>query len=273
MTDYQSHRLFARSQTFAWANCLLIIGGMLLFGCSAEHRATMRQGSFTRIITPEPPPFLTGAAGLLLTNRGSFSARLEVQSETSLGTELTSSGQLLGSGTRLFYAPESDEAPDAKKQRGGYSYIWDVGQGRGYVLGEALQGYAPVNAELQVTNLETAVSKRAEQRTSGHPCEAVNIKAQMRDGGATELAVLQATDLRGFPLQIQAQGKGPTFTVLISKLRFENFPTNIFDPPDGFTRYPNPQSMADELAARQHNLKRRNAGELPLMPELEPRRY
>jgi hypothetical protein len=243
-------------------------------GCSAEHRATMRQGGFTHVVTPEPPPFLTGPAALLLTNRGSFSARLEVLSETSLGTERSSYGQLLGSGTKLLYAPESEENPDTHSQPGGYSFIWDTAQSRGYVLSEALQGYAPVAADLHVTNIQAAPGTAQAQRLSGHPCEAATITTQTGDGASATLDILQAMDLHNFPLRIQAQGKGPQFTVTISKLRFEPLTLQVFAPPDGFTQYPNPQAMADELAARQHNLRRKSGGApLQALPELEPRRY
>jgi len=233
----------------------------------------MRQGTFTRVVTPQPPPFLTGPAGLLLTNWPGFSARIEVQSETSLGTERTTSGQLLGNGTKLLFAPETDENVDTHRQPGGYSFIWDVAQGRGYVLSEALQAYAPVAAELHVTNLQSAVGKSPAQRLSGHPCESTTVIAQMTEGAPTEFELLRAMDLHDFPMRIQTQAKVTPFTLNFSKVRFEPLPAQVFAPPDGFTPYPNPQAMADELAVRQHNLRRKSSGPVEQLPELAPRRY
>lgn len=233
----------------------------------------MRQGAFTRVVTPEPPPFLTGPSAMLLTNWKSFSARVEVQTETSLGTEKTSSGAILGNGIKLLYAPESDENIDTHRQSGGYSFIWDLTQSRGYVLSEALQAYAPVAADLHVTNLQSAAGKAPAQRVSGHPCDSMSVTAQMTDGASAEFELLRALDLQQFPMRIQTQTKPIPFTLNFSKVRFEPLSPSVFAPPDGFTQYPNPQAMADELAARQHNLHRKTTGPPLALPELEPRRY
>jgi len=233
----------------------------------------MRQGTFTRVVTPQPPPFLTGPAALLLTNSPGFSARIEVQGESSTGSEKSLSGALLCNGGKVVFAPDSDASIDMRYQPGGYSFIWDVSQSRGYVLSDALQAYAPVVADLHVTNIQSSIGKSDAQRISGHPCELATVTAQMADGASTQFTVFEALDLRHLPLRIQTQTPPVPFTLNLSKVRIETVPASVFAPPEGFTQYPNPQAMADELAARQHNLRRKTDMPLEPLPGMDTRRY
>src|SRR5215475_13501956 len=106
--------------------CCLAGMGLLNTGCSSRKDAARREASFLHVVTPQPPPFLTGPTGVLLTNWSSFSARLDVQN--SGGAETSSSGQLLGSGSKLIYAPLVGENTDLPREPGGFSFIWDVAQ-------------------------------------------------------------------------------------------------------------------------------------------------
>src|SRR5947209_18561606 len=129
----------------------VVANGLLSRGCANARKAARRE-NFLRVVMPTPPVFLSGPASILLTNAG-YGAHLEVQAHNRFDTDRSSSGQLLCRGTKLLYAPESDETADSQRERGGYLFIWDVAENSGYVLSEALQGYAPVSARLHVTNV------------------------------------------------------------------------------------------------------------------------
>jgi len=235
-------------------------------GCSSEGG----RSNYARIVTPLPPAFLTGPGALLFTNVPGFSARAEIQ---GLGaTHTISSGELLGRGTKFLYAPESGEQNDGARKPGDYSFIWDTAENRGYVLSEPLQGYAPLNSALHVTSMETIPGKSAEQRMSGHLCEATTVSTITAEGATNRFEVLRATDLKGLPVRIEGVNN-TGFILTLSKVRFEQPSASVFSPPNGFTKYPTPESMADELAARQHNLKRRNYSPLDDLPMTEQRRY
>jgi hypothetical protein len=252
--------------------CLLLSIALSGAGCSGRHAAA-RQAALSRVVTPLPPPFLTGPAALLLTNVPGFSAAAEVQAESSMSAQRTVSGQLLGRGSKLLFAPSTDELADAQHQPGGYSFIWDVAQSRGYVLSEALQGYAPVASALHVTNIETVLGKAAAQRLAGHPCESATVTAQTAEGTAASFQVLRAMDLNGFPARIESAADARSMVLTFSKIRLEAPSADIFSPPEGFTKYPSPEAMADELAARQHNLRRRSSGQIDPLMNLDQRRY
>lgn len=243
------------------AGCFLAAVILVVTGCSGPNATVLRQG-FARVVTPRPPAFLAGPIALLLTNGAGFSARAEVQEESSLDKQSSSSGELLARGTKLLYAPNSAESTDAHHQPGGYSFIWDAAECRGYVLSEALQGYAPISSALPVTNIEFNPSKAGAQRISGHPCEPATATVRSADGATADFEILRAMDLNGLPVRIQAAAKPNPLTLTLSKIRLEAPPADVFSPPEGFTKYPNPDAMADELAARQNNIRRRNRGQM-----------
>ncbi len=226
-----------------------------------------------RVVTPLPPAFMTGPASVLLTNSPGFSARVEVQPQGSSAITKGSSGQLLGRGTRLLYAPDTDESTDTHGRSGGYIYIWDVAQKRGYVLSEALQGYAPVTADLQITNVLVETGKGVAQRFSGHPCEPATAAVSLVDGTIARFELLRAIDLSGFPVRIESATNSINFALTFSKVRFEPPPDKVFLPPEDFTKYTTPEAMADELAARQNNLRRKSTPVMAPLPGLEPGRY
>ena len=224
-----------------------------------------------RVVMPTPPGFLSGPVSVLLTN-GGYGAHLEVQAQSRLDTDRSSSGQLVCLGSKLLYAPETDESVDAQRGRGSYLFIWDVAENRGYVLSEALQGYAPVSAGLHVTNVLMEPVAAAGQRFAGHPCESARADIQMADGTTAGFEVLKAIDLKDFPIRIESRTNAHVFTLSFSKVLLEPPSAKVFTPPDGFTEYSSPEAMADELAAREHNLRRKNPGALPAIPGQE-RRY
>ena len=247
--------------------CCLAALVLLSDGCSSLRER--RQG-FARVVTPHPPAFITGPASVLLTNSTGFSARVEVQGQSSLEIGRTSSGQLLGRGTKLLYAPESNETTDTHRQPGGYSFIWDVAESHGYVLSEALQGYAPVSADLHVTNVTIELSQAAAQRFSGHPAEPAHATVRMSNGSSAGFELLRAIDLHSFPVQIESTTNANVFTLNFSKLRPEQPPADLFSPPNGFTKYATPEAMADELAVRQSNLKRKGPELTQPLPGMQP---
>jgi hypothetical protein len=186
---------------------------------------------------------------------------------SSLYGDGPSSGQLFGRGSKLLYAPRTDETIDTHKQPGRYTFIWDVAESSGYVLSDALQGYAPVSAKLHVTNLAIQAGSTTAQHVSGHACQSAKATVQLSDGSAVEFELLRATDLNGFPVQV-AGATNVTFTLHLSKVRFEQAPAEAFSLPEGFTKYPSPEALADELAARQNNLRRRSPNQM-MIPEVQ----
>jgi hypothetical protein len=232
---------------------------LLAAGCSSTGDDEIRGKSFTKVLTPEIPPFLKGPMGLLLTNASGFSARVTLEIESFDPSEPAPSGQLLCRHSKLLFAPDPT---DKAEKRGGFSFIWDVAENRGYVLSEALQGYALVGSNLQATNVVTGAIQATPRKFGGHTCAPGDASIQMSDGSGAIFQLLRANDLNGFPIHISAATNLVPLAITLSRIRLEVPPADLFAPPEGFTKYESPQFMADELALRQHNLKRKTPEEL-----------
>jgi hypothetical protein len=249
-----------------------MVAGFLFLGCSSEHKAVMRSG-YGRVVTPMPPAFLTSAAALLFTNTAGFSARVELQTESSLGTRKIYTGELLGRGGMLLYAPDDEEITEKKQKPGNYSFVWNVAEHRGFVLSEALQGYAPVISALQLTNFQILKGNSPAERVAGHLCESYRAVGVSSEGTGTAFDFYRAVDLKGLPLRITSVTNTPEFALTLSKVRLESPAANVFLPPEEFTKYISPEAMADELAAREHNLRRKSSPFMGDPMELPQRRY
>lgn len=231
---------------------------LLAAGCSHSGDTEDRGRAFTPVFTPLPPPFLTGPMAALLTNRSGYAAQLDAQTEAVSERERSVSGQLLCRGSKLFFAPESSGGSKQKARGGTFNFIWDVANNSGYVLSEALQGYAPVSAQTVVTNVVQGAEADSARQVQGHVCQQQRVTFELSNGFTNEYEVLRAKDLKGFPVElISVQGSNP-LVITLSQIRFETPPENLFSPPDSFAKYDSPEAMVDELAMRQRLLRRRN---------------
>jgi len=210
-------------------------------------------------IEPLPPAFLSGPAGLLLTNVEGFSAHLVMTSNSLEPQQDGTSGELLGRAGKLLFAPGPGKL-NKKYSRGGFSFIWDVATGHGTVLSEALQAYAPVSVSVSPTNLILHPARAASPNLSGQAGEAEEAIVDLANGSRATFQLVRAADLKGFPLHISSVSNTPPFTLTFSKIRLTSPPPELFVPPNGFTKYESPEAMMTELIMRQHNLKRGRSG-------------
>lgn len=231
-----------------------MLAALALWGAGCSHT---RVNDFTRIATPLPPPFLTGPAAIFFTNTIGFSAQVESQSGAATADEGPPRGQLLGAGPKLLFAPVRDKAAEKRSRAGNFLFIWDVSSGRGYVLSEALQAYAPISSDLRATNV-------IGHATAGPGRVSDLVTLQMNNGLASTFQVLWSAEAKGLPMRINSITNPIPLTVSLSKARLESVAADLFTPPEDFTKYDSPEALVDELAARQRNLRRKQPSDMEL---------
>lgn len=247
----------------------LLAAGFLLPGCSHDPSEERPSASYSGALTPVPPAFLTGPASLLLTQSDGFSGHLTMTTGTALPNGQGAAGELWQRASKLMFTPAPGKA---KSSRGGFSFIWDVAQGRGYVLSEALQGCAPVTASITPTNLSSSAASPPSEVIDSHPCQAEQATVLMSDGSSASLHVWRATELKRFPIRISATNGATPFILTFSKIHLESQPVDLFDAPEGFTRYASPDAMLTELIFRQHNIRRAPVSVTEPSSDYRPRR-
>jgi len=240
-----------RSGTFspnAIASIALLLAACVLAGCSSSRRAQYQLPEETLIA--QPPVFLTGPAAVLLTNANAFSARLTIDRSGASDKVQTDSGQLLGQGNHLIYAPTGSDK----------IYIWDTQRHSGYILSEALQGYAPFSSAVVVTKVTTVseVAGPVSATINGHPGHEAQVVIAANDGSTNTFSVWRASDLNDFPVLIKTLNGPVAYRLTLSLVRSENFAAKLFLPPEGFTKYASVEAIANELLARK--VKLRNPG-------------
>jgi len=170
-------------------------------------------------------------------------------------------GELLGRGPQLLFAPRGDGASNKRlRAAGGVFYIWNVAENRGLILNEALQGYAHLTNEAALPNMVVRPESAAAPETTleGHPCRAEQVTISTGEGLPETCTVWRATDLKGLPLSIISGTNPVPFKLHLSKVRLEQPSAELFRPPEGFTRYESAQAMMGELAIRQQGSRRKD---------------
>jgi hypothetical protein len=77
----------------------------------------------------------------------------------------------------------------------------------------------------------------------GHPCVKNKVVVTDSTGQTVEATTWDATDLNGFPIQIETQEKATTSLVRFKQIKFAPPAAGFFEPPSGFAQY----ESADEL--------------------------
>jgi len=206
-----------------------------------------------------PPLFLVGPAALLLTNAGGYIAAIHVQSDSVMGKPEVTTGELLARGSKLFFVPHT--SGHQRPGSGGLSFIWDAAERKGYVLDEPMQAYAPISSSTRFTNISVLSSENlATVKIAGSLCRRATATASTADGSVASFQICQSAE-SGLALQITSTQ--PRFDLQFSKLELRAPANDVFSPPAGFTKYDSLEAMMNELASRQHDIRRTGRGLTP----------
>jgi hypothetical protein len=248
---YRSLALKLASNSSVVRCATLVLAAATLAGCHSR-KGDMPEPGVTKMLAPQAPPFPAGPMGPLLTNSGGFSARLVAEIPLGPGGERPVAGHLLCLGSKLVFAPEREQVPEKKAPRGGFAFIWDVAQGRGFLVSDALQGYAELTAHSMPTNI---IAKPTSPAGKGRGTEEVTV--QMSDGFNAFFQIQRSSEAHRMPVRLSAANNTEPITVTLSKFRLTPPTPDLFAPPAGFTKYSSPEALVDELAIRHRNMKRK----------------
>lgn len=221
-------------------------------GCSTTEKAQERWSFTERFTPPQTPVFMNGPAALLLTNWETFSCHAIV----AMGPGVTQEGELFGRRGRLLFAEEPNRNTTGKRLRdGGFSFLWDVREGKGFVLCDPLQGAAPLTGTRQFTNATAQALPGPPEKIEGILCQKQSVVITGTDGTASTFQVWRAREGGNFPIKLlSGEGAGAS-TITFSKVRFEAPPVEAFQPPEAFTKYATLDSLVNEYVARQQQLR------------------
>jgi hypothetical protein len=169
----------------------------------------------------------------------------------------TTSGELLGRDGRLIFQPVLDLKGKRARTEGGLFFIWDTTKNSGYVLSEALQGFAPIKIDAPPAGQFAIAREAIKEDINGHPCHQCKATAVLGNGLQEHLTLWQADDAKHFPVRIEADNGAERMTLNFSEIRLEYPPLGLFAPPQGFTAYANSVALMNELIIREASLSKK----------------
>ncbi len=217
-----------------------------------------------------PPDFMTGPAGMFLTNLDGFSAKAAFSVASAGGFPHTTKGDVLEREGRLIFQPAKTVKTKNALLQGGMIFIWDESEHFGYVLSDPLQAYARITTSVQGTNITWNQDGAAEEAVNGHPCRRVQAVVECDDGSSERFTVWQAEDEKRLPARIRLTSGSRPFTVDFSNIRMELPKPELFVPPDGFTKYVTSVALMNELILRQTELIKSNGPKGPMLEQGGP---
>jgi hypothetical protein len=239
-----------------WVSVSAIAAAMFGAGCAHSDRL------LGLVRAPTVPALLNGPVAALLTNMAGFSGHAVMESGGAAQPVQRISGELMGREGMLLFVPDDSGSEGKRARAAGLSYIWNVTENRGYVLSEALQGYAPVAENVRFASIPAGISKRAPEKLDGHPCQQTEASVSSSDGSTVMFQLWQATDLNELPIRLVCTSNSTPITVSLSRIRPEAPRRELFQPPDGFTKFDSSETLMAEFVMRQQNLKRKPSGNL-----------
>jgi len=221
-------------------------------GCASRHAGPVYHAG-----DENPPDFLIGPVTVVLTNLNGFSAHVTSTTTSAEGASQTMSGELLGRDGRLIFQPTLSIKGKRARAEGGLFFIWDETKHSGYVLSEALQGYAPIQSDVEADGQLNITKEGIREDVNGHPCHRCEAVVALNSGLKARLILWQADDARHFPVRIEAV-KGPNqMTLNFSGIRLEYPAQQLFLPPDSFTAYASSVALMNELIVRDASVAKK----------------
>jgi hypothetical protein len=226
---------------------------LLECGCGSHHTGPVYHAG-----DEHPPAFLTGSASVVLANLGGFDAHIEATIDSTEGTHQHLTGDLLGREGRLVYQPALPLKGKRARREGGLFFIWDEDKKSGYVMSEALQGYAPVQSDKYAVGALHVSGASVPTEIDGKACHKSEGTVELSNGLQARVTVWRSDEEGHFPIMIHSVDPLADVTLTFSEVHQRLPSLELFRPPDGFTAYSSSVALMNELIVRDASLRKKN---------------
>jgi len=188
---------------------------------------------------------------MLLTNGVGFQAEFDLSfADAAAPPSLT--GRIFVRGEKILL--QSAPAKSKSASAGEFNLMWNETAGQGFFSSESLQGFAPIGRTVHVANLAVQKIASPAPPLDGRPMDIADATATDDSGKSQTFEWMRASDAGDLPTQIRSLNAPRNFTLTLAKIQPGRPPEEMFLPPDGFTKYPSPAALLEELASRQREV-------------------
>jgi len=220
---------------------------------------------------PSGPDF-SGPMAKLFGNNPAFSASVEVQAKGMGGGEMVMPGKISYLDGKSRFEMNLGDMKGANFPPGAMDQMKQMGMDRlstisipekkmVYLIYPGLKAYAemPVkngSAGKSEQDFEMELTELGKEAVDGHDCVKNKAVVKDKEGKTTEFTVWNATDLKKFPVKIEASQEGMAFTMSFSNVKFEKPDAALFDSPAGYTKYDSVMGlMQQEMMKKMGNMQ------------------
>ena len=204
-------------------------------------------------------PNLGGPLNKLFGANQSFSAAMEFQSAGPNGNNVTMPGKISFDSGKSRFEMNMSEVQGAQMPPSAAQQLKSMGmdvmisisrpdQKLAYIVYPGLNSYAMMTpqdaaASASPDDFKVETEKLGNETVDGHDCVKNKAIVTDKEGNKHESTVWNATDLKNFPVKIVSTEQGHASTMLFKNISFAKPAAGDFEPPAGFTKYDNVQTM------------------------------
>ena len=108
----------------------------------------------------------------------------------------------------------------------------------------------PKEASTNDSSSKMQKTEQGKEDLDGHPCVKNKVVFTDDSGKSIEALTWNATDLKDFPLQIQAKEKDNTSVIRFSQVKLTKPDAKQFEPPAGYTQYSNQMELMQAMMSK-----------------------
>jgi hypothetical protein len=188
-----------------------------------------------------------------------FSAVMEFQTSGRGGENIIMPGKLTFDNGKSRFEMNMSEMQGSKMPPGAAEQMKAMGMDTmisisrsdkkiAYLIYPGLNSYAEIaqadkSASADAADYKVETTELGKETVDGHDCIKNKVTVTDKEGVKHESTVWNATDLKKFPVKIVTGETGQNSTLLFKKISFDKPAAGIFEPPSGFTKYNNAQTM------------------------------
>ncbi|HEU6448995.1 MAG TPA: DUF4412 domain-containing protein [Verrucomicrobiae bacterium] len=212
-------------------------------------------------------PNFSGAMDKLFGDNQTFSATMETTMIGQSGKTVTMPGNFSFDSGKSRFEVDMTRVSGGEISPGMTAHLKQMGMDKvimisrpdkklSYMVYPGLQSYAEVPVRNTETNanlndFKVALTELGKETVAGHPCVKNKAVVTDKNGDKHESLVWNATDLKNFPVKIQATENGNDVTTTFTDVKFSTPDASLFDPPSGYQKYNDMmEMMRDQMMKR-----------------------